>query len=124
MWYPTSSASDPPGPCESWDPHGLLLKSSGFRPSWFCNQPHWLPLPSGYFFNYVIKLYSTYHTGHPFTTCHAVALVYIKRWCNYPDSFRLFSSPQKETPSPLAITPILSPPLDPGNLCPTVCLGI
>ena len=63
MWYPTSSASDPPGPCESWDPHGLLLKSSGFRPSWFCNQPHRLPLPSGYFFNYVIKLYSTHPAG-------------------------------------------------------------
>ena len=100
--YPTSSVSYPPGPCKSWDPRGLLLKSGGFRPSWFCNQPHRLPLPSGYFVNHVIKLYFTYHTGHPFLMCHAVAFSLYQKMVQLSGQFQAVFITPKRNPIPIS----------------------
>lgn len=122
-----SSAPDPPGPCESWDSHSLLLKSSGLRPSWFCNQSHWLPLPSGYFLSYVIELYFTYHTGHPFTVCHAVDFSLYQKVMQLSRQFQaVFITPER---NPIPISHhchsfSISRPWEPLSYCLSVNLAI
>lgn len=75
-------------------------------PFYRCRSCQWMPRKVFFLCDRFIEIYFTHFVAHPFKSTIQWFLVYSRSGAiSTTINFRTFSSPQKEIPSPLAVTP-------------------